>query len=127
MSWQAYVDTSLIGSGHIDKAAIFSAAGDSKWASSANFHPKPEELKEMVHAFKDNSKVFANGMHVCGEKYVVIKAEGRSLYGRKGKEGIIAVKTEQSILIGHFPESVVPGSAAQTVENLADYLVSVKY
>jgi hypothetical protein len=28
---------SLVGSGHLDKAAIFSAAGDSTWASSAGF------------------------------------------------------------------------------------------
>jgi hypothetical protein len=29
---------SLIGTGNLDKAAIFSAAGDSTWAASADFH-----------------------------------------------------------------------------------------
>ncbi|KAI0894880.1 Profilin/allergen [Annulohypoxylon nitens] len=37
MSWQAYVDSSLVGTGHIDKGAIISAAGDSAWATSAGF------------------------------------------------------------------------------------------
>ncbi|CAP70402.1 uncharacterized protein PODANS_3_4810, partial [Podospora anserina S mat+] len=37
MSWQAYVDSSLVGSGHIDKAAIVSAAGDSTWAANPGF------------------------------------------------------------------------------------------
>ncbi|KAK7747764.1 profilin, required for normal timing of actin polymerization in response to thermal stress [Diatrype stigma] len=37
MSWQAYVDSSLVGSGHIDKAAIISAAGDSVWAATSGF------------------------------------------------------------------------------------------
>lgn len=33
----ADVGDSLVGSGHADKAAIVSAAGDSVWAKSANF------------------------------------------------------------------------------------------
>ncbi len=27
----------MVGSGHVDKGAIYSVAGDSKWAGSANF------------------------------------------------------------------------------------------
>jgi hypothetical protein len=38
MSWQAYVDDSLIKSGKIDKGAIFSAAGDSVWAVTPGFN-----------------------------------------------------------------------------------------
>ncbi|MCJ1415770.1 profilin, required for normal timing of actin polymerization in response to thermal stress [Xylographa parallela] len=130
MSWQAYVDTSLVGTGNIDKAAIFSAAGDSKWAASAGFNVKPEELKEIVTAYKDTSdvkKVQSTGLHVAGDKYVVIKADDRSLYGKKGKTGILIVKTTQAILISHYPETVQPGAAATTVEQLADYLIGVGY
>jgi len=130
MSWQAYVDTSLVGTGNIDKAAIFSAAGDSKWAASHGFNVKPEELKEIVSAYKDTSdvkKVQSTGLHVAGDKYVVIKADDRSLYGKKGKTGILIVKTAQAILISHYPETVQPGAAATTVEQLADYLIGVGY
>jgi len=130
MSWQAYVDTSLVGTGNIDKAAIFSAAGDSKWAASSGFNVKPEELKEILIAYKDTSdvkKVQSTGLHVAGDKYVVIKADDRSLYGKKGKTGILIVKTTQAILISHYPETVQPGSAATTIEQLADYLIGVGY
>ena len=47
---------------------------------------KPEELKEIVSAYKDTSdvkKVQSTGLHVAGDKYVVIKADDRSLYGKK--------------------------------------------
>lgn len=37
------------------------------------------------------------------------------------------VKTNLAILVTHYPESVQPGAAANTVEQLADYLVGVGY
>ncbi|MCJ1370938.1 profilin, required for normal timing of actin polymerization in response to thermal stress [Loxospora ochrophaea] len=130
MSWQAYVDTSLVASGNIDKAAIFNAEGTSVWATSSGFNVKPEEIKEVVGAYKDTGdvkKVQSTGLHVAGDRYVVIRADDRSLYGKKGREGIIIVKTTQAILVTHYPETVQPGSAALTVEQLGDYLISVKY
>jgi profilin len=45
----------------------------------------------------------------------------------QGREGVIIVKTNQAILVAHYPESVQPGPAANTVEQLADYLVGVGY
>jgi len=130
MSWQAYVDTSLVGTGNVDKAAIFNSEGNSVWASSAGFTVAPHEMKEVVGSFKDTGdvkQVQSNGVHIAGERYVVIKADDRSLYGKKGKEGIVIVKTQQALLVTHYPETVQPGSAANTVEQLADYLISVGY
>ncbi|KAI9832705.1 MAG: profilin, required for normal timing of actin polymerization in response to thermal stress [Phylliscum demangeonii] len=166
-SWQAYVDTSLIGTGNLDKAAIFDATGTSVWAASAGFTVRtgpsrgerlrrtkdlpldgdavtdeaanlpisasqvdPQETKVIVASFNDKNEVKAvqsNGLHVGGERYVVLKADDRSLYGRKGKEGIIVVKTKQAILVTHYPETAQPGTAANVVEQLADYLIGQGY
>jgi len=130
MSWQAYVDSSLVGSGHVDKAAIVSAAGDSVWASTPGFTISPEEMKEVVATLAGGEavdKIFSTGLHIAGERYVVFKAEGRSIYGRKGKEGIVICKTNQAILVAHYGENVQAGNAAITVEQLADYLVNLSY
>ena len=100
-------------------------------------------------AYKDTAdvkKVQSTGIHIAGEKFVVIKADDRSLYGKKaidsfpsrtdmiankdvlqGKEGVMIVKTTQAILITHYPETVQPGAASTTVEQLADYLIGVGY
>ncbi|KAA6412885.1 MAG: profilin ii [Lasallia pustulata] len=129
-SWQAYIDTSLVGTGNIDKAAIFNSEGTSVWATSHGFTLGPAELREVVDSYKDKGdvkKVQSSGLHIAGERYVVIKADDRSLYGKKGKEGIVIVKTQQAILITHYPESVQPGSAANTVEQLGDYLIGLGY
>ena len=130
MSWQAYVDTSLVGTGNVDKAAIFNDAGNSVWATSAGFTVSPTEMQEVVAAYKDTGdvkQVQSTGLHIAGERFIVIKADDRSIYGKKGKEGVVIVKTNMAILVAHYPETVQPGSAANTVEQLADYLVGVGY
>ena len=45
----------------------------------------------------------------------------------QGREGVVIVKTTQAILVTHYPETVQPGAAANTVEQLGDYLVKVGY
>ncbi|KAL8755549.1 MAG: hypothetical protein Q9199_003566 [Rusavskia elegans] len=130
MSWQQYVDTSLVGTGNVDKAAIFNSEGTSVWASSPGFTVAPAEIKAVVASFADKEdvkKVQGQGFHIATEKFITIKSDERSLYGKKGKEGIVVVKTQQAILVAHYPESVQPGSAATTVEQLGDYLISVGY
>jgi len=130
MSWQAYVDTSLLGTGHVNHAAIFNAEGTSVWATSDGFNVTPAELQEVVGAFADTSvpkKVQSTGLHIAGEKYIVIKADETSLYGKKGKVGVIIVKTKQALLITTYPETVQAGTAANTVEKLGAYLVGVGY
>ena len=45
----------------------------------------------------------------------------------QGREGVVIVKTTQAMLVTHYPETVQPGAAANTVEQLADYLIKVGY
>ncbi|KAK3987855.1 putative profilin [Cladorrhinum sp. PSN332] len=135
MSWQAYVDSSLVGTGHIDKAAIFSAAGDSTWAATPGFTVGADEISTIVgilaEAGSDNhpktDKAYGEGLHVAGERYVAFRIEGNHIYGRHGKTGIAIVKTKQAILVGHYGENTQAGNATQTVEALADYLTGLGY
>jgi len=128
MSWQAYIDSSLVGSGHVDKGAIYSIKGDSVWAQSPGFTVSPTEMQEIVSGLSGKAdKLYAEGLHVAGERYVLTKAEDRSLYARKGREGVVIVKTTQAILIAHYGDGMIAGNSAQTVEQLADYLISTGY
>jgi len=133
MSWQDYVDKSLVGTGKIDQAAIFDKTGTSVWACSPGFLVAPHEIKDILFAYDDKGdavgikKAQKDGINVQNIKYIVILCEGRSIYGRKGKEGIVIVRTKEAILVSHYPESSGSGEAAVIVEALADYLVSVGY
>ena len=87
-------------------------------------------MKEIVTAYRDTATpkaVQSTGLHIAGEKYIVLKADETSLYGKKGKTGVVIVKTKQALLVTHYPESVQPGAAANTVEKLGIYLSSVGY
>ncbi|CEJ84345.1 Putative Profilin [[Torrubiella] hemipterigena] len=131
MSWQAYIDTSLVGSGHIDKAAIIDAAGASSWAASAGFTLKPEEMTAIANILSGNAAAkdgaFADGLYIGGERFVMTKAEDRSLYARKGNDGVAIAKTKQAIIIGHHNKDQIAGNATSTVETLADYLIGQNY
>ncbi|KAJ4390745.1 profilin, required for normal timing of actin polymerization in response to thermal stress [Gnomoniopsis smithogilvyi] len=131
MSWQAYVDTSLVGTGHVDKGAIISIAGDSVWATSSGYTISAEEMKNLASIVTGEQaaidKAFAEGLHIAGERYVLAKAEDGSVYARKGREGIAIAKSKQAILVGHHGEQGVAGNTTQAVESLKDYLVGQGY
>ncbi|CZS85195.1 unnamed protein product [Fusarium graminearum] len=146
MSWQAYVDSRyfsptfpnhsweqafLVGTGHIDKGAIISAAGDSAWAASADLQLKPEEMKAISAIVsgdeKAKDKAFAEGLYIAGERYVMARADGRSIYARSGRSGVAVAKTTQAIVVGHHGEAQIAGNATTTVESLADYLIKSSY
>jgi len=130
MSWDAYVNTSLVGTGNFDKAAIFSADGTSVWAATSGWNISPDEMKKIVACFTSESSrndAYGTGLHLAGERFVLTGADEKELKLKQGKEGVFIVKSTQAILIGHYPESVQPGSANTIIGALGDYLVSVGY
>jgi profilin len=130
MSWQAYVDQSLVGTGNIDKAIICDATGKTIWAATPGFSIPTDERQTIVDSFKDRSsikKVVAEGVHINGEKYVTLDSTDDSLKAKKGKEGIVIIKTTQALLIGHHPDNVQTTVAYSSVAELAEYLVKVGY
>ncbi|CAA9966754.1 hypothetical protein CFE70_009727 [Pyrenophora teres f. teres 0-1] len=130
MSWQAYVDTSLVGSGNIDKAVICDVAGSGPWAASAGFDLSAAEMKAIADSFDDKSdpkSVISNGTKICGEKYMTIESSEDSLKAKKGKEGVVAYKTAQALIIAHHPEDVQTTNAYNTVVELGVYLKNAGY
>ncbi|OAA45826.1 profilin [Beauveria brongniartii RCEF 3172] len=72
-------------------------------------------------------KAFAEGLFIGGERYVVARAEDRSIYARSGREGVAIAKTKQAIVLGQHSEAQIAGNASSTVEGLADYLINQGY
>ncbi|KAH8764162.1 profilin [Diaporthe sp. PMI_573] len=131
MSWQAYVDSSLVGSGHVDKGAIISTAGDSAWATTSGFTISAEEMKNLADIAKGESaavdKAHAEGIHVAGERFVVTRIDDGNIYARQGRTGIAVSTSKQAILVAHHSETQQAGNTTQTVEALKDYLVGQGY
>ncbi|KAG2025195.1 hypothetical protein GB937_002956 [Aspergillus fischeri] len=119
--WQAK-STSLMGSGQFDKAAILSYDFSDVEAKSPNFQISKEEIAGLKAAFDKPGSAFETGFVVGGDKFVAIRADDRSLYGKKGKEGIVVVKAVSCVMVAHHGEAVQTTNAAAVVENLVDYI-----
>jgi len=130
MSWQAYIDTSLVGTGNIDKAIICDATDKTVWAASPGFSIPASELQVIIDSFTDKSptkKVIEEGVKINGEKYMTIESTEDSLKAKKGKEGLIVLKTQKALLIGHHPADVQTTNAYSSVAELQTYLTKVGY
>jgi profilin len=42
-----------------------------------------DEVATIVASFKDASKIRQNGIYISGEKYFALRADDRSVYGKK--------------------------------------------
>ncbi|KAL1800575.1 hypothetical protein ACET3X_000917 [Alternaria dauci] len=125
MSWQAYVDTSLVGTGNIDKALICDVEGATTWAASPDFSLSAEERAAIARSFGDKSepkKAISEGVKINGVKYMTIEAGDDSLKAKKGKEGIVAYKTGQAVIIAHHPDTIQTPNAFNSVVELGEYL-----
>lgn len=81
----------------------------------------------MIKGFEDPSGLQANGLHIQGQKYFLLRADDRSIYGKFEDTGIIAVKTNLAVIIAHYGPSIQAGAAATAVEKVADYLIKSNY
>lgn len=129
MSWQAYIDESLVSSGNVAYGAIFGLDG-SLWARSEQLaRITMDEIKALVGAFTDSglNSLRANGCFIAGDKYMVIRGDNRSLYIKRGQGGAAAVQTNQCVILGIYTDGMVVGQCNSAVEKLADYLIESGY
>ncbi|KAG5634794.1 hypothetical protein H0H81_000762, partial [Sphagnurus paluster] len=118
-----YVDDELMASGQLSNAAILSASDGGTLAHNQGWTLRPGEGAGLVALYRNPADAFAKGITVGGIKYMAIKADSRSIYGKKGATGVVLVKTNQAILIGCYNDRQQPGNAAFQVEKLADFLI----
>jgi len=121
--WQPFVDKALVGTKNVSKAAIFGHDG-TQWAGTPEFLVTVQEIKNITKGFSDASALRKDGIFISREKFLVIRADERSIYGSKGASGCVCVKTRQSILVCVYDEKIQPGHCSSEVEKLADYLLS---
>lgn len=58
---------------------------------------KADEAKALAAAYKDATAIRAKGLMLGGEKYIALRADDRSVYGKKGSGGVI---TGRSLCLG---------------------------
>jgi profilin len=122
MSWQAYVDSNLIGSGAVTAAGIYDHAGN-PWAYSAGFAAQIAEVAAVSAAqAADPTSLAGSGIVVAGVKYMFVSGDKDEVYGKKGNTGVVFCKCNTCILVGYHDDKIQPGACRTAVGKLADYL-----
>lgn len=126
MSWQQYVDETLLGSGVVKQGGILGSDGEI-WAHSPGLKLSESEGASLAAGFDDPSGLYSNGVKVNGVKFTVLRVSPEVLHAKKGAEGVICARSTQAIVIALYDGSVKPEPVNQVVEGLADYLRSSGY
>eukprot|EP01118_Nematostelium_gracile_P000403 TRINITY_DN1043_c0_g1_i1.p2 TRINITY_DN1043_c0_g1~~TRINITY_DN1043_c0_g1_i1.p2 ORF type:complete len:126 (+),score=43.54 TRINITY_DN1043_c0_g1_i1:90-467(+) len=125
MSWDAYVKQ-LTDQKFVD-AGVYGIDG-TRWAASNGLASQDAIIKgQLAPAFKNADTVRQNGVKFGATKYMIVKADPDSIYGKTTNGGFIASKTNKAIVIAVYGEAHQPGAAAVAVEKVADYLKSSGY
>jgi len=80
-----------------------------------------------VDGFTNPDGVQASGFKLGGIKYLTIKANDRSIYGKMGGTGACAVLTSQAVVVGLYDENIQPGQCVVVVEKLGESLMEQGY
>lgn len=126
MSWQNYIDSGLINTGQASAGAIVGVDG-SVWATSPGFNISSTEIKALINGFTDISSLRTPGLFLNKEKYLVLKADDTTIYGKKGATGVVCAKISQVIIIGIYSEGMIAEQCNVVVKQLAKYLTECGY
>eukprot|EP01100_Stratorugosa_tubuloviscum_P008708 TRINITY_DN3621_c0_g1_i1.p1 TRINITY_DN3621_c0_g1~~TRINITY_DN3621_c0_g1_i1.p1 ORF type:complete len:125 (-),score=38.88 TRINITY_DN3621_c0_g1_i1:256-630(-) len=110
----------------LSKSAIISHDG-SILKEIGGFNSQTEENLKLIQGFNDASRTRETGIILMGISFITILANERSIYGRKGHNGICAVKTKTAVVIGYYSEPVQGTVSASAVERVADQLIHSGY
>lgn len=142
MSWQEYIDGSLIGSGHMHSAAIVGLADGSYWAYGGTYIPQPDEVAQILKILKEPSLIFSGGVTIAGQKFLGLRSDNNHMIFKKGAAGGCVYVSNQAAVIGVYGDpagdnellkkdasgnAVNPADCNATVQRIADYLKSLQY
>ncbi|KAG2351761.1 profilin [Suillus spraguei] len=133
MSWQAYVDTNLVGTKRVTQAAILGKAGGI-WAKSSEITISPEEQKAITAGLKNKAAFQASGFRVAGQKYFFVTSDTYGddpdlivVQGKKQNDGAVLVQTKQAILVVTYIAPQTAQDAGLLTTSLGTYLAGVGY
>ena len=124
MSWQAYVDANLVGTGAVTQAGIYDLQGN-PWAytQSPPFAAQIAEVAAVSAHFAAPSGLAATGVTIAGVKYMYVSGEENTeIYAKKGNEGVAFYRCNTCILVAYHNDKIQPGQCRTVLAKLGDFL-----
>jgi len=118
MSWGEYI-TNLQGQG-LKQAVI--AGQDGSWIQSSDAAIQQADVKKFMANFGKTEVLAMSGIQLGPTKYMYISGDDSICRGKKGHGGMHASKSNTTVVIGIYDESMQPQQAATIVEKMSQYL-----
>ncbi|NXI56970.1 PROF4 protein, partial [Chloroceryle aenea] len=116
---QALLNDSLIGTQHVENAAVIDLKERKVRASTFGFNVPPEYALNLIHTFHKNLlQVRRGGLCFKEKHYKCVRADEHSIYLQNVYGGLIAVKTKTFILVATYRVGMYPSVCVEAVEKL---------
>jgi profilin len=127
-TWKEYVNNVLLESGYVSRAAILGNDGKS-WATSTGFYISPAELREIIPAFVDSSKIRNDGICLNNKKYTCTRVDSTIMVGREISSGwgCVLYKCKTCFIVGVYEDGAHPGGCYNMIIKVGDYLKDQGY
>ena len=81
--WQSVIQTHLIGSGHVECAAVLRRRDGAVKATSLGYQPSTELIHAVSGAVRDPASARERGVQFNGASYTCVRADQWAVYGKK--------------------------------------------
>ncbi|NXJ66825.1 PROF4 protein, partial [Rostratula benghalensis] len=116
---QALLTDKLIGTKHVENAAIIDIKERKVYASTFGFNVPPENAVNLISAFSKNLlQVRKGGLSFKDKYYKCVRADKHSIYLQNPDGGLIVVKTNIFILVATYRTGMYPSVCVEAVEKL---------
>ncbi|CAC5393816.1 PFN [Mytilus coruscus] len=127
-TWKEYVNNVLLDSGYVSRAAILGNDGKS-WATSTGFYVSPAELREIIPAFVDSTKIRNDGIYLNNKRYTCTRMDSTIMVGREIATGFgcVVFKCKTCLIVGVYEDGAHPGGCYNMISKIGDYLKDQGY
>ena len=83
----------------------------------------PSEAQAIINAIsKDPAPLYLKGVPLGRTRFLILRVDpGHAIHCCQGNEGIVAVKTNQCLLIGGYTERTQAGFCCAVIEKMSEY------
>ena len=146
--WQLVIQSQLVGSGHVECAAVLRRRDGALKATSLAYQPSEELLRAISVAVSDPASAREHGVQFNGASYTCVRADQWAIYGKKvtirvfahrlgliddrapgcfhnayfvqKTGGFVAAVSGQFIVFGNYSSTMSPAVCAECVEMLGE-------
>ncbi|XP_004627510.1 profilin-4 isoform X2 [Octodon degus] len=120
---QSLLLDTLVGTKHVDSAALIKLQERSLSVATPGFNVMPSDVQTLVNGFAKNPlKTRREGLYFKEKDYKCVRADDYSLYAKSEKTGVVVVKTHLYLLVATYTAGMYPSICVEATEKLGDYL-----